>query len=916
MKIFLFFFIIFSFLFNYNNTQYKDIIGKIISLQIDEKDIIKAKVYGLITNLENLMSYLFQLSIENMTFIANYSTKLLDDEKKEILDCCNEFKMFYNERDIGKISNLSRYFLRLLYTDSSKRKNDLSTYETCIGSQTVSDDSLNSLGLANMKEEIKNKSTYMIVDVKEKKNKTEFSGINYQENEYLLGFCTKIGCGDRAFKQFFLQLNSEMRFFEEIDEDKDIEVYNIKNKEFYTPEYICCLLPYLFIIIFILFSCIKFLPSFIFSYYQRRNPVKYNELKECFNLKQNFLEIFGNPQDNEYIVTNDTGLSFIKGMRGINMIMILITTTFFYIFHLPTKIYNSKSFQDILTGYSFIAIYYGHKFGIKILYGISGFELIYKMINYLDQCIEAKERLDDKGEEKPKHIINMVDLPEEEKLKSDEKKIEKDEEEKEEEEDEEEDPKKLQEIMAKKGIKNRNTNVKDSFANDDYEEDKNENEPKENYFRDFENIDLSNKDEVTKIEAINKVVYKRHRSRLQGKILLIFILKQWHKYFLFFLAIILYKYGVIKPFIYFTNKNPMRILYLKLVAEKFKAAQIFGNLFLFSPFSYETYNEMDPFCIIYNEIFFFLIGSSLIFLCYKYSKRLDVLLIVLAFFLIIIKLIVGASIISSNPDPKEFELNDSKDDDDDDDFGYYPLMFYQYNEKNLRIKSFLNSNQFFNMPVFLLGMFFGTINYCIQNFSKANDKNKKYLVWAKKILNCISKIRSFRSLYPIVSFGIFVFSIFIYKICLANSIEEYDDDKDKKLNEDIMRFFQNTTYNIITLIDADIGILFLFLSFMFLFMSGGSILLSFLSHKFWGILSRGYWLFFLLLHYCCCYTFYLYENRIKVCINNIIFFSCEILFLVVIFIIIFFVFIEIPLKKLNKIFIKSKDNLRDSMKIN
>ena len=907
MKILLFF-LIFSFLFNYNNTQYKDIIDKIILLQTESNNAtndINKKVKGLITNLENLMSYLVQLTMENMTVI-----KVEDQTEKDDIDICrNVFAMFYNSVNTSNISNLSRYFLRVLYTDSSKRKNDLSTYETCINSQTISKSSIEELGLQEMTKEIQENSTYMIVDVKEKKNKAEFAGINYQENEYLLGFCTKVGCPERAFKHFFLQLNSEMKFFDEIDEKEGgIKVYDIKNKEYGDTLYIWCLLPYLFILIFILFSCIKLLPSLVFSYYQKKNPVKYNELKECFNIKQNFLEIFGNPQENENIVTNDTGLSFIKGMRGINMIMILITTTFFYIFHLPTKIYNSNSFKDILTGYSIIAIYYGHKFGIKILYGISGFELIYKMINYLDQCIEAKERLDDKGEEKPKHIINMVELPEEEKLKNEEKKIENNEEkEEEEEEDEEEDQKKLQEIMAKNRFKNKNTNVKDSFANDDYEEDKNENEPKENYFRDFENIDLSNKEEVTKIEAINKVVYKRHRSRLQGKILLIFILKQWHKYFLFFLAIILYKFGVIKPFISFTNKNPMRILYLNLVADKFTALQIFGNLFLFSPFSYKTYNEMDPFCIIYNEIFFFLIGSSLIFLCYKYSKRLDVLLIVLAFFLIIIKLIVGASIISSNPDSNEIYKNDSN---HDFDLGYYPLMFYQYNEQNLKIKSFLNSNQFFNMPVFLLGMFFGTINYCIQNFSKANDKNKKYLVWAKKILNCISKIRSFRSLYPLVSFGIFVFSIFIYKICLDSTIDE------SKLNATVINFFIDDTYNIITLIDADIGILFLFLSFMFLFMSGGSILLSFLSHKFWGILSRGYWLFFLLLHYCCCYTFYLYENRIKVCINNIIFFSCEILFLVVIFIIIFFVFIEIPLKKLNKIFIKSKENLRDSMKIN
>ena len=41
-------------------------------------------------------------------------------------------------------------------------------------------------------------------------------------------------------------------------------------------------------------------------------------------------------------------------------------------------------------------------------------------------------------------------------------------------------------------------------------------------------------------------------------------------------------------------------------------------------------------------------------------------------------------------------------------------MFFQYNEDNLRIKSFLFSNQFLNLPYFLLGILFGEMNYCIQ----------------------------------------------------------------------------------------------------------------------------------------------------------------------------------------------------------
>ena len=35
----------------------------------------------------------------------------------------------------------------------------------------------------------------------------------------------------------------------------------------------------------------------------------------------------------------------------------------------------------------------GQRFETKILYAFSGYELIYKMLNYLDNCIENKEKL-------------------------------------------------------------------------------------------------------------------------------------------------------------------------------------------------------------------------------------------------------------------------------------------------------------------------------------------------------------------------------------------------------------------------------------------------------------------------------------------------------------------------------------------
>ena len=225
-------------------------------------------------------------------------------------------------------------------------------------------------------------------------------------------------------------------------------------------------------------------------------------------------------------------------------------------------------------------------------------------------------------------------------------------------------------------------------------------------------------------------------------------------------------------------------------------------------------------------------------------------------------------------------------------------MFYQYNESNLKIKSFFFSNQFFNISSFLLGLLFGKMNYCLQNFSKANDKNKKYLSIPKKALNFLSRIKKIKIL-------LFIFSLIIFGVCVFTYfiiISKVDVDEPKS-------FFLHSWYNLIGLIDSDIGVLFYFICIIILLLSGDNIFVNFLRHKYWGIFSRTYWCFLLSLHICACFIFYLSENRIKLIFYNVIFFSFELLMILVVVITLTYICVEIPFKKINKIFIKNRDEI-------
>ena len=874
-------------------TKYYD--HKILLSEYLYENAVEEQVDQIKDNIIKLISNLIELSVYYASDPNNppNSPELIEETK-----ICRESYSIFSVNSTDE--KAKRYYLLLLYYDSSRGKNDIGSYTDCMESQTLSYKNLNITD--EEKRKYQEDSTYMVLQYNEKK-KCSFADLAYHQNEYLVGLCVKKGCSENSMKKIVIELNKQIQFFDNFNYD-EIEAYDIDSDKINKTIYIYCWIPIFILIIIFLFSCLKCIPNLLFS---RLNPRRFNELKECFNLKKNHIEIFGNYQENENIVSNDTGLSIIKGLRGLNMITVLMSTSFFYIYHLPTKIYNKESFNNFLTSAWFIFAYFGQRFGTKILYALSGYELIYKMLNYLDNCIENKEKLSNLKEEqeefiKEYNITNEIDDCEFENKNT--KKIynnnmlsmkeflgnEEEDEEKEEKEDDSEEKLldkniELKNKSRKKSLKKLKNKINNklkrisSLSSDD------------NYLWDFDKIDLANDATIEKLDSINKVIYKRHRSELENRILFNFIFKQWHRYIMFILAIFFYKYAVIKPLLVFKEPCPMWLIHLRKISNKFKFLHIVSNIFCFSPFSYATYNEIDPFGMAYNEIVFFIIGSILIFFSYKHCLRLDWISIFLALFFFVVKIGIGCFFFFTNDKDKNYDFENEKKN-----HGFYPLMFYQYNEDNCRIKSFFLSNQIFNITCFLLGILFGEMNYSLQNFSKANDKNKLYLGIAKKALNHFSRMKKKKVIYLFFYFSLFILCIFIYHICIAKAGVKDPND-----------FFLNSWYNLLALIDTDIGVVFYFISIVILLLCGDNILVRFLKNKYWGVFSRTYWTFLLCFHICTNYIFYLSENRIKLIFYNVLFFSFEILMVVIIVDGFIFVCVEIPFKKLNKIFIKNQD---------
>ena len=102
---------------------------------------------------------------------------------------------------------------------------------------------------------------------------------------------------------------------------------------------------------------------------------------------------------------------------------------------------------------------------------------------------------------------------------------------------------------------------------------------------------------------------------------------------------------------------------------------------------------------------------------------------------------------------------------------------------------------------------------------------------------------------------------------------------------------------------VDIGIFFMFLFIIFIFLSGDNFMISFLEHQYWNFVARPYFSFLILINSISYYIFYQIESRVKIEFFNILFYSLLILVLSLFANMISFIFIEIPLKKVNHLLV-------------
>jgi len=242
-----------------------------------------------------------------------------------------------------------------------------------------------------------------------------------------------------------------------------------------------------------------------------------------------------------------------------------------------------------------------------------------------------------------------------------------------------------------------------------------------------------------------------------------FLLPQIYKYFYLILIILFGRFSLYYLF-YMSNIGPSWAIFNnKILKNPESITDFFLNLFIIKSFYIskderkEIGNLFDYFWMSFNEIIFFILGTSLISIGYKFKIRIDYLIIGL-----IILLYFGKIAFFYIFRYKVQEI-------------YTTLYYYLFDYGKLMI------NPLFNISYYLIGMYFGLMNYTIQrgiidlkaedtlklfknyNFlKKGEDENLKESILKKRNMSFINQKN-------------------VYKIVDNWEEEEEDEESEKKI---------------------------------------------------------------------------------------------------------------------------------------
>ena len=829
----------------------------------------------------------------------------IEPQTKETKECINKMKNFYLDSEY-------RYsYLTKLFFDSSPNYEDIKNYYNCY----------NNL-YANVDSSILNKLTYIVIKYR------DLSSSNVTEYEYafnyfskVFGACVPKGCNHESYSEIIKYINNDHFLIE----GNIIDVIDLNpEKDYSTTEIIFqLLLPILMGLFILSLICIKYISGIFWSLFGcffkicHKKKYDYEEVEKCLKLNKrsqidtinSFINISSNieevmPGSKESQITNEDGLQIAVGLRGIFIIGLFLGLTIQNIFITPTRIFDDEVYRQYMKSNLYTFLFFFARISQKMLYAISGFELTFKLLFYFDNQLYKKnvpsvQKVDlntmnlNKFVEDSSSNTNSViytsssktNLKSQNNLENLVKNIPTS-------------PKtsKNPSKMTPKRFKSNSINEEEEEESDELDDESSE-ESEETDKKNKIYINKKKKSNLSKSNELSKKFFASHEgekiylknfSKLSFYTLLTFHLRQSYLYFIFIFSILYFIFCQTQFLAEYYQKGSYWMMITSEFKEYFNTKIIFATIFLYAGTCSYLKNYFNFFIPAMNEIFFYLFGTTIIFICYKKNSRLDKYLMIIIFVVIFAKILIY---IIYNIIFKKGKIET-----------YYrpSLDFMQYENY------FLIQMHLLNLSYYCIGMIVGLANYSLQINSKKKKIVKEFVKLPRKLFYVIK--RTYNFIFGLALFLIFLFcDIFLYKIHLSLNIKHKDNPDYEVL------YFKSIFINIFNLIDCEIVITCIFILTIILFYSSYSFLRDNFNAYPWKILSRIYFPLLLTSYMQSNWFLFQFAERIDLNVEGALYVLTLIFIISVVTSIFIYVFFQVPLKKITKLIYVENNKIIDEL---
>ena len=416
--------------------------------QNNNKNYIK-KIFNSMNSYQRIFSFLEQDENDSSKASAWLTDKVFEllrrevgpfiqNRAKNISESCKKTLFHYLIYDVNNNTdnNISLYHIRKFFEGASKHKNDLSTYDICM---------YNNFRIKN--ESNKNEfadSVYLIMTLDKsnlkKPNGTEYiytkSNADVESIFYVRAFCfpqEKINgdedsCSDLDYYNFLMQVNEDLNDIMDLREASNTTYFILKKENFSPGELFLRMIPLIVIIIQIILILLRHIIILLFkkniskhtkdNYKKLVNDIDEDEknkkdldlsdidnltkekkkkeiilatypkwvknYNKSYNLTENFKELF-NFSLNSTEINNDSGLTYIRGLKSFSLIFLVLGLTFFTFINSFSKTYSKFLMNEFLNYFLFPLFFIGLRYSPRIIFSCSGYTLSFKYVSYIQK---------------------------------------------------------------------------------------------------------------------------------------------------------------------------------------------------------------------------------------------------------------------------------------------------------------------------------------------------------------------------------------------------------------------------------------------------------------------------------------------------------------------------------------------------